>query len=308
MEDLKARDLMSTEVITISPTATVIEAAQKMLDHRVSGLPVVDDEDRLIGVISEGDLLRRVEIGTDPGMSGSPFSLELAHEFLKAHSQDVEDVMTAKVASVLENTGHEYYPEAARQRGEQGRVGLRFRVDRSGRVLDYGVISSSGYADIDAAVEEMMRGATLPPFPADMRVPEIDVSVNIGFGLQADAATPTPPPVPQPAVPAPAVAPPPSSAATQQAIEVKFPAFTPDGVRLEKDATRPVEDGLYKLNPYLKAIGFFVSLVHVNGYRWDSVTTLRAWIFSKGFTLTCNHFDYSYEFVDHGRGYEMTAK
>lgn len=105
MEELKARDLMSTEVITISPKATVIEAAKKMLDHRVSGLPVVDDRDRLIGVISEGDLLRRIEIGTDPGMSGSPFSLELAREFLKAHSQDVEDVMTAKVASVLENTG-----------------------------------------------------------------------------------------------------------------------------------------------------------------------------------------------------------
>jgi CBS domain-containing protein len=105
MEELKARDLMSTEVITISPKATVIEAAKNMLDHRVSGLPVVDDRDRLIGVISEGDLLRRIEIGTDPGMSGSPFSLELAREFLKAHSQDVEDVMTAKVASVLENTG-----------------------------------------------------------------------------------------------------------------------------------------------------------------------------------------------------------
>jgi len=87
---------------------------------------------------------------------------------------------------------HEYYPEAARQRGEQGRVGLRFRVDRSGRLLDHTIVSSSGYPDLDAAVDGMMKGAILPPFPAGMTEPEIDVSVNIGFGLQADAATPTP--------------------------------------------------------------------------------------------------------------------
>jgi CBS domain-containing protein len=104
MEELKARDLMSTEVITISPHARIIEAAKKMLEHRVSGLPVVDDDGRLIGVMSEGDLLRRAEIGTDAATSGSLFSLELAHQFLKAHGQHVEDVMTQKVASVLENT------------------------------------------------------------------------------------------------------------------------------------------------------------------------------------------------------------
>jgi CBS domain-containing protein len=106
MEELKARDLMTTQVVTIPPKATVIEAAKRMLDHRISGLPVVDDEDRLVGVISEGDLLRRVEIGTDPaaGNPGSPFSLELARQFLKAHGQYVEDAMTSQVASVLENT------------------------------------------------------------------------------------------------------------------------------------------------------------------------------------------------------------
>jgi CBS domain-containing protein len=105
MEELKARDLMSTEVITVSPKATVTDAAKKMVDNRVSGLPVVDDEGKLIGVISEGDLLRRVEIGTDAGTPGSLFTLELAHQFLKAHGQHVEDVMTQKVASVVENTG-----------------------------------------------------------------------------------------------------------------------------------------------------------------------------------------------------------
>jgi len=78
---------------------------------------------------------------------------------------------------------HKRYPEDARQRGEQGRAVLRFRVDRYGRVLDYAVVSSSGYADLDQAVENMMHGATMPPFPPSMTEPEIEVSVTIRFGL-----------------------------------------------------------------------------------------------------------------------------
>jgi periplasmic protein TonB len=78
---------------------------------------------------------------------------------------------------------HKRYPEDARQRGEEGRAVLRFRVDRYGRVLDYSVVSSTGYADLDASVQNMLRGATLPPFPPSMREPEIEVSVTIRFGL-----------------------------------------------------------------------------------------------------------------------------
>jgi protein TonB len=78
---------------------------------------------------------------------------------------------------------HKRYPEDARQRGEQGRAVLRFRVDRYGRVIDYSVVSSTGFADLDRAVEAMMRGATMPPFPASMPQPEIEVSVTIRFGL-----------------------------------------------------------------------------------------------------------------------------
>jgi protein TonB len=78
---------------------------------------------------------------------------------------------------------HKRYPEDARQRGEEGRAVLRFRVDRYGRVLDYAVVSSTGFADLDRAVEAMMRGATMPAFPPSMTMPEIEVSVTIRFGL-----------------------------------------------------------------------------------------------------------------------------
>ncbi|MBV8505101.1 MAG: energy transducer TonB [Alphaproteobacteria bacterium] len=79
---------------------------------------------------------------------------------------------------------HKRYPDAARQRGEEGRAVLRFSVDRSGRVLDYVVTSSSGYPDLDQSVEEMMRGATLPPFPVGMPEREMQVSVTIRFSLR----------------------------------------------------------------------------------------------------------------------------
>jgi periplasmic protein TonB len=78
---------------------------------------------------------------------------------------------------------HKRYPDPARQRGEEGRAVLRFAVDRSGRVIDYAVTTSSGYPDLDQSIEEMMRGATLPPFPAGMPQPRMEVSVTIRFSL-----------------------------------------------------------------------------------------------------------------------------
>lgn len=79
--------------------------------------------------------------------------------------------------------GHKRYPDDARQRGEEGRAVVRFAVDRSGRVVDFAVVKSSGYQDLDAAIEDMMRGAMLPPFPAEMTQPRIEVSVAIRFSL-----------------------------------------------------------------------------------------------------------------------------
>lgn len=78
---------------------------------------------------------------------------------------------------------HKRYPDSARSRGEEGRAVLRFRVDRSGRVLNYAVVSSTGYADLDASIDAMMRGAILPPFPADMTASDVEVSVTVRFAL-----------------------------------------------------------------------------------------------------------------------------
>lgn len=98
-----------------------------------------------------------------------------------APSTEVSSGYRALLSAWLE--AHKRYPDAARQRGEEGRAVLRFVVDRSGRVVDFAVAQSSGYQDLDASLEEMMRGAILPPFPPSMTQPRIDVSVTIRFSL-----------------------------------------------------------------------------------------------------------------------------
>ena len=96
-------------------------------------------------------------------------------------SSEVSPGYRALLSAWLES--HKHYPDSARQRGEEGRAVLRFTVDRSGRVLDFAVAQSSGYPDLDASIEQMMRGALLPPFPASMTQPRVDVSVTIRFSL-----------------------------------------------------------------------------------------------------------------------------
>jgi protein TonB len=86
----------------------------------------------------------------------------------------------AMISAWLES--HKRYPEPARQRGEEGSAPLRFRIDRSGRVLDYSY-ASTGYPDLDAGLDEMLRGAQLPPFPPGMTASRIEVSLTMRFDL-----------------------------------------------------------------------------------------------------------------------------
>jgi protein TonB len=94
-------------------------------------------------------------------------------------SAEVSPGYTALVSAWLES--HKRYPETARWRGEEGRAVLRFVIDRSGRVVEHTVVKSSGFTDLDAAIEEMIRGATLPPFPAGMTQPRQEFTVNIRY-------------------------------------------------------------------------------------------------------------------------------
>jgi CBS domain-containing protein len=107
-KEMKAVDVMTPDVVTIWSKASVAEAAKLMLDRGISGLPVVNDEGRLSGMITETDLLRRVEIGTEQHHSArgeqSMSAYDLACEYLKSHGRQVEEIMSRDVVRVFENT------------------------------------------------------------------------------------------------------------------------------------------------------------------------------------------------------------
>ena len=62
---MRAMDVMTTNVITVGPDTSVQEVAKILSERGISGVPVADAENRLVGIVSEGDLLHRVEMGTD---------------------------------------------------------------------------------------------------------------------------------------------------------------------------------------------------------------------------------------------------
>lgn len=104
---MKAADIMTMNVICTTPGADIRDVAETMLMHRVSGLPVLDAGHALVGIVTEGDLLRRVETGTAKRRSGLGAFLagpgKLAADFIGSHSRRVEDVMTRKVVTVSED-------------------------------------------------------------------------------------------------------------------------------------------------------------------------------------------------------------
>jgi len=98
---MKARDVMVSPVISVKPSCTVKEVAKTLLERRISAVPVVDDTGKLVGIVSEGDLMHRAEIGTQRRHSWWLRVLTgddaLAAEYTKAHARTVADVMTREV-------------------------------------------------------------------------------------------------------------------------------------------------------------------------------------------------------------------
>ncbi|MEF3130981.1 CBS domain-containing protein [Rhizobium sp. 268] len=101
---LKVRSIMTSNPTTIGPNAKVWEAANVMLDNRISGLPVVDQSGDLLGIISESDFLRRNEIHADAphGLWRDFFSSRggLAEDYAKSFGNDVGEVMSSPAVTV----------------------------------------------------------------------------------------------------------------------------------------------------------------------------------------------------------------
>ena len=152
---MRAKDLMTSKVVTVSTGNSIWHAAQIMLDHDVSGLPVVDDSGRLAGMFTQGDLLHRIELGTE-GTGVAPE--QRLGAYVKAHSWNVGDVMTATVISA----GEETPIHAVATLMDRHRI-RRMPVVREGRLV--GIISRKDLLRVVAAAGR----DTIPPGDDAMR-------------------------------------------------------------------------------------------------------------------------------------------
>ncbi|MCB5943154.1 CBS domain-containing protein [Acidocella sp. KAb 2-4] len=105
---MKVSELMSRNTISVLPGTTVADAARIMLSNRVTGLPVLDEKGALVGIVSEGDLLRRAEIGTDGKQAGWLRALlmpaSVASDYVTTHARHVSGVMTHNPVFVTPDT------------------------------------------------------------------------------------------------------------------------------------------------------------------------------------------------------------
>jgi CBS-domain-containing membrane protein len=105
---VRARQIMTPQVITVGADATIVEAVNIMLRHHISGLPVVDAAEALIGIVSQGDFIRRAETDTQHKrgrwLSYLAGAGRAAAEFAREHGRKVGEIMTPNPLTVAEET------------------------------------------------------------------------------------------------------------------------------------------------------------------------------------------------------------
>ncbi len=156
---MNVADVMTRKVVAVAPDDSVAVALKRMLDNGVSGLPVIDAAGTLVGIVTEGDFLRRAETATE---RRRPHWVEvllgpgkLADEYVHTHGRKVSEVMSGDVATVNEDT-----PLDAVVRLMESRRIKRLPVMRDGRVV--GIVSR---ANLLRAVAGLAGEA--PPTTAD---------------------------------------------------------------------------------------------------------------------------------------------
>ncbi len=135
---MRVKDVMTGNVISIGANEPVVKAARLMLQNRISGLPVLDQEGELAGIVTEGDFLRRSELGTQ---RQRPKWLEfivgpgrLANDYVHSSGRKVEEIMTPDPYTVAEGDALEHVVEIMERRHIK-----RLPVTRGGRMV--GIIS-----------------------------------------------------------------------------------------------------------------------------------------------------------------------
>jgi CBS domain-containing protein len=105
---MQARDVMVSPVVTVGKGATVRDVARILLEKHISAVPVVDSAGKVVGIVSEGDLMHRTEAGTERPYSWWVHFLAgdatIAADYVKSHAAHIEDVMTSDVVTAIPET------------------------------------------------------------------------------------------------------------------------------------------------------------------------------------------------------------
>ena len=106
---MNAGDVMTGNVVTVGPATPIADIVTTLLRHGISAVPVVDELGAILGLVSEGDLLRRAELGTEKHRSSwrafFTGTAKLAGEYVRSHGKVASDVMTRDVVCVGPGTG-----------------------------------------------------------------------------------------------------------------------------------------------------------------------------------------------------------
>jgi CBS domain-containing protein len=159
---MNAADVMTRRVITTNPNSTVRDVAITLITNHISAVPVVGVDGKLLGIVSEGDLLRRSETQTErqrPWWLACLTSSEtLATEFVKTHSRNVSDVMTRKVITAKPNTPLHRIATLLEQH----------RIKRVPIVKDERIEGLVSRANLVQALASQPESAAAPATPSDL--------------------------------------------------------------------------------------------------------------------------------------------
>jgi CBS domain-containing protein len=154
---MRAHQIMTRPVITVTPETTIVEAANTMLQRHVSGLPVVDAAGKLVGIISEGDFIRRSEIGTQR-KRGRWLKLILgpgkaAIDFVHEHGGKVGEIMTPEPLTITEDTALEEIVQLMEKNNVK-----RLPVTRGDQII--GIVSRSNLLQAVASLARQIPDPT----------------------------------------------------------------------------------------------------------------------------------------------------
>ena len=162
---MNAADVMVTNVITVGPDSRVQDVAHIFLTNRISAVPVVGSDGKILGIVSEGDLMRRAEAGTGRRRSWWLSLLTgtdaLAAEYVKEHSRMVTDVMTRDVITAAPETPLRDIADILEKKGIK-----RVPIVKDGRIV--GIVSRANLLQALASLRKQIEGGA----PNDMKVRE----------------------------------------------------------------------------------------------------------------------------------------